>query len=824
MSHSKESTGRQRDGFDVFLAHNSKDKPLVRTLMRELRRRGLSVWLDEEHLLPGRPWLDAIQIAIDAARSAAVLVGDEGLGPWEKAEVRLLLQGMVSRELPVIPVLLPGGPSAEELPLFLSQLLCVDMRSGLEPASLDRLERGIRGTLAADVRRASTSASRRGFLYNVPVERSAYFVGRREELTQISALLESRHTPIAIEGLAGIGKTELALQLVYQLHGDGRFPGGIFWIEARNPDLTSTWGQAIGDALNLPMLPLQERTAVAIHHVQESGQPSLIVLDDVDQWTRREKPHPLPKSSNVSFLVTTRQRRLGGKWFQHFSLGRLEDDAAVALLVELAGRQLENCAPLLNYLGGLALALELAGAYLAEFPEETPRTYLHKLQTSPAIETVVIDEAAPYDRSVTSTFETIWQSIGEYDREAWQLAARFEAEFATANLANAVGLDPHSRRGLRRLHLIEDASDGRWRMHHLLKDFASRKGSAEVRDRIRNSYIQGCAFFAQDIDLATGFQTYTRDKAHLDAALAMAVATFGDDHAIVSELRDRIGTALQSLGEFTEAREKLELALAADRKRLGADAPSVAARQANLALVLKELGELSAARDLLERSLEADIRVFAASHPRIATTRSNLALVLKDLGELERARELLEFALTSDLENFGESHRTVATRRSNLALVLKDMGQLERARDLLQQALDAGLANFDADHPSVATSRSNLALVLQDLGDYEPARKLLELALASDERNFGQEHPSVATSRFNLALVLMELGEWERACELLELLLASSQQSFATNYPASAEVRLNLALVVNRLGDLKRSRQLLDFLLPSSVRRDTDDD
>ena len=70
--------------FDVFLSHNSEDKPAVRELAEALRARGLKVWLDEEQLVPGRPWQEALEEVIEAARSAAVLVGKYYGGPtWE---------------------------------------------------------------------------------------------------------------------------------------------------------------------------------------------------------------------------------------------------------------------------------------------------------------------------------------------------------------------------------------------------------------------------------------------------------------------------------------------------------------------------------------------------------------------------------------------------------------------------------------------------------------------------------------------------------------------------------------------------------------------
>ena len=64
--------------FDVFLSHNSSDKPTVRRLAKALQDRNLKVWLDEEQLVPGRPWQEALEEFIQTAKTAAVLVGKAG--------------------------------------------------------------------------------------------------------------------------------------------------------------------------------------------------------------------------------------------------------------------------------------------------------------------------------------------------------------------------------------------------------------------------------------------------------------------------------------------------------------------------------------------------------------------------------------------------------------------------------------------------------------------------------------------------------------------------------------------------------------------------
>jgi hypothetical protein len=137
------------ESFDVFLSHNSNDKPAVCELGLALRVRGLKVWLDEWELIPGRRWVDAVEEAIETTGCAAVLVAGDGFGPWQIPEMRALLAEFVSRGLPVIPVLLPGAPEKPTLPLFLRQFTWVDLRSGISPEGLDRLQWGITGTKPA---------------------------------------------------------------------------------------------------------------------------------------------------------------------------------------------------------------------------------------------------------------------------------------------------------------------------------------------------------------------------------------------------------------------------------------------------------------------------------------------------------------------------------------------------------------------------------------------------------------------------------------------------------------------------------------------------
>ena len=132
-------------GFDVFLSHNSNNKSVARDLKTLLVASRVSCWLDEDELRPGMPFQQLLEGGIRDSASVAVLVGADGLGPWEDEEMQAALRLAVKDRRPVIPVLLPGAPSQPELPMFLGSRTWVDLREGLSPAGIDKLVWGITG-------------------------------------------------------------------------------------------------------------------------------------------------------------------------------------------------------------------------------------------------------------------------------------------------------------------------------------------------------------------------------------------------------------------------------------------------------------------------------------------------------------------------------------------------------------------------------------------------------------------------------------------------------------------------------------------------------
>ncbi|MCG6138129.1 MAG: toll/interleukin-1 receptor domain-containing protein [Nostoc sp. LLA-1] len=107
--------------FDVFLAHNSKDKSEVQLIAAALRRRNLKPWIDDDHIPPGKSIQYEIQQALPLVKSAAIFIGVHGLGRWQVLELESLISQCVDRNIPVIPVLLPGVNQLPKNLIFLDR-------------------------------------------------------------------------------------------------------------------------------------------------------------------------------------------------------------------------------------------------------------------------------------------------------------------------------------------------------------------------------------------------------------------------------------------------------------------------------------------------------------------------------------------------------------------------------------------------------------------------------------------------------------------------------------------------------------------------------
>jgi hypothetical protein len=212
---------REKHEFDVFLSHNSQDKPAVRALAALLIERGISVWLDEEQLTPGHPWQPLLEKGIKESTAGAVLVGADGLGPWEDEEMQAFLVFAVREHKSVIPVLLPGAPEKVDLPAFLANRTWVDLRAGFAAEGMDNLIWGITGEHPG--RKPAPAHASEPIIAVTRLQHGAeHLVGRETELTRLDTAWQDPKTHVVtIVAWGGVGKTALVVEWMARMARDG---------------------------------------------------------------------------------------------------------------------------------------------------------------------------------------------------------------------------------------------------------------------------------------------------------------------------------------------------------------------------------------------------------------------------------------------------------------------------------------------------------------------------------------------------------------------------------------------------------------------------
>jgi hypothetical protein len=137
--------------YDVFLCYHRDDAEAVRKIALALKSAGVRPWLDEWELRPGSVWLDELDAIMSGVRCAAVFIGPNGVGPFEKIEIRALVRAFVERSVRIVPVILEGVTTEPRWLKFLDDFQRVDFRNKA-PDPLQRLVWGVEARGAERVR------------------------------------------------------------------------------------------------------------------------------------------------------------------------------------------------------------------------------------------------------------------------------------------------------------------------------------------------------------------------------------------------------------------------------------------------------------------------------------------------------------------------------------------------------------------------------------------------------------------------------------------------------------------------------------------------
>jgi len=641
--------------------------------------------------------------------------------------------------------------------------------------------------------------------------RNPVFTGRTRKLEDLAGRLTAGPVAVvAVRGLGGVGKSQLALEYAHRERASGRYRVA-GWVRADSPVTIAEDLAALGPVLGLPgdgtMGELAEQVVTALR----AREDWLLVFDnahrpgDLQGWLPGGAGH---------VLITSRERAWSGTAAQ-LDLDTFTRAESVEFACQRSGCQDEEAAgELAAAVGDLPLALAQAAAYI-DSRSMTIGAYLG-LYRDPALARRLRDaglDSAEYPASVATTWLINFTQLPEEHPAAVELLRLcafldpddIDLDLLTTGQAEAGEVlgrvlgDPLERAetagALAAASLASVPADGHLRVHRLVQ--------AVTRDQLDTG--QAAAWTSRALNLITAIFPDDPEDHRTWAACASAAphAEAVTGHAASSPaLAPKAATLLGNLGiyllvsaQLTAARATLQRALAIQEAAYGPDHPQVAITLTNLGLVQKQLGELAAARATQQRALAIFEAAYGPDHPEVAVTLTNLGIVQRELGELAGARAALQRALAINEAAYGPDHPQVAVTLGNLGNVQLELGELADARATQQRALAINEAAYGPDHPEVAVTLTNLGIVQQELGELAGARATLQRALAINEAAYGPDHPQVAITLGNLGLVQLELGELAGARATLQRALVIFEAAYGPDHPQVARTLANLRSV-----------------------------
>jgi class 3 adenylate cyclase len=318
--------------YDVFLSYNAADRDRVVCLAELLTGLGLRPWLDVWDIIPGYRWQDALEQAITHVRSAAVLVGPDGLGPWQDREMRAFLEEFAQRSCPVMPVLLPGLPEAPQLPVFLRGHQWVDLRELTEThvAPLANLVSGILGARPRDLpgdsleRLVATALtalpqSEPSSSEEVTIVARRPGVGKHE--VEVVRLQLARLLDIPARTLQVVGTRPGSVQITFKFT-DAADAARFFWMVSRSEPEAEQFLRRWGiDRDTLPEPPAPSRTLAPDPEACEAEySPHDLPKADFAEWLRAKKVGTVAVTFTDIVNSTPLCRELGDdKWGQRLS-------------------------------------------------------------------------------------------------------------------------------------------------------------------------------------------------------------------------------------------------------------------------------------------------------------------------------------------------------------------------------------------------------------------------------------------------------------------------------------------------------------------------
>lgn len=621
------------------------------------------------------------------------------------------------------------------------------------------------------------------------------FTGRDEELLKLFAAASgtagTSTVIVAIDGMAGVGKTALAVHTAHRLAE--RYSDVQLFIDlhAHTTDLQpSDPAAALGTLLRSvgvagDHLPAGLEERAALWRTELSGRKALLILDNVAS-AAQVRPL-LPGSADCLALITSRRRLTDLDSARTVSLDVLPQRQAVSLFTKVLGHEpaeREAVGEVAGLCGHLPLAIRIAAARLRSRPVWTVEHLAERLLVGRRR----LGELATGDRSVAATLHLSYRHLTTAQQRLFRLlglhpGADFDVYAAAA--LTGTGLDGSERllEELVDLHLLQQSAAGRYRMHDLLRDFAAELAAdtdSAICRRESLTRLQGCylhtAVQAMDVVapgderanvpagvLTPALSSYAQAMAWLERERANLVATATSaEGGHSSELSTTLLRYLDLRGYHDDALALHSHACAAARGSGDADAECRAL--GNLGTAYERLGRYAEAEVHHRRALE--LAKCLDDLPLEGRTHNNLGNVHLAVADHQNAlvhyRQALEIAVRTG-NRIGRCRSA-----NNLGIVCERLGHYDEAAAHHDESLT--VATQINDEAGRGYALHSLGFVHRRLGRHDDALTCFHqaLAIARDTANRSLE----GYTTLGLGLVLADLGRFAESAANLHNALA----------------------------------------------------
>jgi tetratricopeptide (TPR) repeat protein len=843
--------------FFSYATTSTRDKRLYDELIAHLsllrRQQPIDEWYDSA-MSNGSPITSFVETRLNTADIIILLVSPDFFASDRcyNIEMQRALERSEAGATRLIPVLL--RPSEWEItPLSRYRPLPADRvaisRHSDRDDVLVKVAQGIRQVvkeLAAQTTTPTHLASRRfsGFsfskfsVFNAPLTYNNLFTNRDSVLATISSFFASTHaltTPIlALSGMGGIGKTQIALAYSYRASHDYK---NIVWLHASSRPVLGKEVSALADQLSLPYDDREDESLLfaSMKRWLQDQSSWLLVLDQLMDMALLDLIVPAQSGGHV--LLTTRSQATGKRASTIpitsmsvdastlFLLRRAKLLPAEASLDQIPADLVRDASAIAQAMGGFPLALDQAGAYLEE-KGCSPATYLALYQQQRA---KLLSErgrlADDHRESVTSTLELAFAQVAQKN------AANLYLLYLLAFLHPDAIPEELLTNGAPALSgPLQPLADDALALHQALADlrsfslihYAADRTTLQIQrivqdvliDRLdaqqRRQWARQAVHMVNHVFPEIRYDTWADCERYLPQArhCATLISKFHLTSKVDALLLERLGTYCSRRAFYAEAETYLTRALHLLDRRAQTNLPDVAQTLNSLALLYYRQAHYQEAEAYHRRALELRERVLGPDHPKTAESLHNLAMLYGDLGEYQRAEQLYQRVLSIEERTKGTDHADVARTLNNLGLIYFQQERYAQAEAAYRRTLTIYEHTLSNDHPDLIYPLDGLGEIAEVQDHYQQARELYQRAFTICEHAFGELHPETAHSLNKLADIAESQGNDQQAEELYQRALAIAEQVLRPGHPDIALFLNNLAFLANKQGQVSRARDL----------------